>query len=396
MPSKDAAGPSTRSVHAGGTRDPDRGLLVTPICLSSTFFFRNTQELTDYIEGRRDSHFYSRYSNPTVEAVEEKLAALEGAEKALCFGSGMAAISSLLLSQLKQGDHVVATRDLYGGTYDLLTHVLPRWGIGVTLTPSNETRALDRAIRPNTRLVYTETPTNPTLTVVDLEAVATISRRHGVPCAVDSTFASPMNQRPIAFGFDFVVHSATKYLGGHCDLVGGVVMGSRDRMQEVWQHRKVVGGILDPHPAYLLERGLKTLSLRMERHNENGLQIARHLADHSKVRRVNYPGLPEHPGHEIAARQMSGFGGVISFELDATRETAARFVDSLSLAFLAPSLGGVETLVSQPSLTSHYHLKPEERAAQGISDSLVRLSVGIEDAVDLIRDLDRALEAIQS
>lgn len=395
MPGRDTEGPSTRAVHAGSTSDPDRGPLVTPIHLSSTFSSRNTGELVEYLEGRRDGNFYSRYSNPTVEAVEERLAALEGAEKALCFGSGMAAVSSLLLSQLKQGDHLVATRDLYGGTHELLALLPPRWGIDVTLIPSNETRSLDRAIRPTTRLVYTETPTNPLLAVVDLEAVAAISRRHGVPCAVDSTFASPMNQRPIAFGFDFVVHSATKYLGGHCDLLGGVVMGSRDRMRDVWQYRKVLGGVLDPHPAYLLERGLKTLSLRMERHNENGLQIARHLADHSRIRRVNYPGLPEHPGHEIAARQMSGFGGVISFELDATREETARFVDSLSLASLAPSLGGVETLVSQPSLTSHYHLNPEERAAQGISDSLVRLSVGIEDAVDLIRDLDRALEAIQ-
>ncbi len=394
MPSDDVTGPSTRSVHAGGTRDADRGLLVTPICLSSTFFFRSTQELAEHLEGRRSGHFYSRYSNPTVEAVEAKIAALEGAERGLCFGSGMAAIATLFLSQLKQGDHVVATRDLYGGTYEFLASALPRWGIDVTLTPTNDTRALDAAIGPKTRLVYTETPTNPTLAVVDLEAVAQIARRHGVACAVDSTFASPVNQRPLGFGFDFVLHSATKYLGGHCDLVGGVVVGSRERIHEIGQLRKALGGILDPHPAFLLERGLKTLALRMDRHNQNGLEIASHLADHPKVKRVHYPGLREHPGHGIAVRQMSGFGGVVAFELRATREEAARFVESLELAFLAPSLGGVETLVSQPSATSHFHLKPEERAALGISDSLVRLSLGIEDAADLIRDLDRALDVI--
>ena len=394
MRSHDATGPSTRSVHAGGTRDADRGLLVTPICLASTFFFRSTKDLADHLEGRRAGHFYSRYSNPTVEAVEARIAALEGAEHCLCFGSGMAAIATLFLSLLERGDHVVATRDLYGGTYEFLVRALPRWGIDVTLVPTNDTRALDAAIGSKTRLVYTETPTNPTLAVVDLEAVSRIAHRRGVPCAVDSTFGSPMNQRPIGFGFDFVVHSATKYLGGHCDLVGGAVAGSRQRIQEMAQLRKLLGGILDPHPAYLLERGLKTLGVRMARHNENGLEIARHLVDHARVSRVYYPGLPEHAGHEIAVRQMSGFGGVVAFDLKATKEETARFVESLDLAFLAPSLGGVETLVSQPSMTSHYHLKPEERAALGISESLVRLSIGIEDAADLIRDLDRALDAI--
>ncbi len=396
MSHRDAAGPSTRSVHAGIARDPEHGSISTPIHLSSTYFSRSTQEVIEYLEGRRSINFYSRYSNPTVEAAEEKIAALEGGERCLCFGSGMAAISSLLLSQLRQGDHVVATRELYGGTFEFLQHLLPKWGVTVAFVKPSDLKALDAAVGSSTRLIYTETPTNPTLTIVDLEEVAQIAHRHGIPCAIDNTFASPLNQRPIGCGFDFVVHSATKYLGGHCDLVGGAVVGPRERMKDVWHYRKLLGGVLDPHPAYLLERGLKTLALRMERHNQNGLQISSHLAEHPMVKRVFYPGLPSHPGHEIAKRQMSGFGGVLAFELDATKEETIRFVEALEVAYLAPSLGGVETLVSQPSMTSHYFLAPEEREAQGISDSLVRLALGIEDAVDLIRDLDRALETVSS
>ena len=396
MPSRDYTGSSTRSVHAGRPRDPDQGHITTPIHLSSTFFSRSTQDLVDYHEGRRTANFYSRYSNPTVEAAELKIAALEGGERALCFGSGMAAISSLLLSQLRHGDNVVATRELYGGTFEFLGRMLPRWGISVTFVKPTDLKALASAIGPMTRLIYTETPTNPILTVVDVAGVAEVARRNRIPCAIDNTFASPLNQRPIGLGFDFVVHSATKYLGGHCDLLGGVVVGPRDRMEEVWGHRKLLGGILDPHAAYLLERGMKTLALRMDRHNANGLAIAAHLAGHPRVRKVYYPGLPNHPGHEIAKRQMSGFGGVLAFEVDATKEETTRFVEALELAYLAPSLGGVETLVSQPSMTSHYFLTPQERADQGISDSLVRVALGIEDTPDLIRDLDRALEALPS
>ena len=394
LSSRDAAGPSTRSVHAGRARDPESGAIATPIHLSSTYFARSTKDLVEYLEGRQPLNFYARYSNPTVDAAEEKIAALEGGERALCFGSGMAAISSLLLSQLGQGDHVVATRELYGGTFEVLERMLPRWGITVTFVPPTDLRALEAALGPKTKLVYTESPTNPKLSVVDLRGVAEIARKHGIPCAVDNTFASPVNQRPIGYGFDFVLHSATKYLGGHCDLVGGVVVGARERMKDVWQHRKLLGGILSPHSAYLLERGTKTLALRMERHNQNGLAIASHLAAHPRVRRVYYPGLPDHPGHEIAKKQMSGFGGVLAFEVDGDRAATVRVVEALELAYLAPSLGGVETLVNQPCMTSHYFIAPEERAAQGISDSLVRVALGIEDSADLIRDLDRALETL--
>ncbi len=394
MPSRDAAGPSTRSVHAGRARDPESGHVTTPIHLSSTYFARSTRELVEYLEGRRSANFYARYSNPTVEAAEQKIAELEGGERALCFGSGMAAISTLLLSQLRHGDNVVATRELYGGTFEFLERMLPRWGVSTTFVPSGDPKALAAAVGPATKLIYTESPTNPKLTLVDLRAVAGIASKNRIPCAIDNTFASPINQRPIGLGFDFVVHSATKYLGGHCDLVGGVVVGPRDRMKEVWHHRKLLGGILDPHSAYLLERGTKTLALRMARHNENGLAIAQHLAKHPRVRRVYYPGLADHPGHEIAKGQMSGFGGVLAFEVDATREDTVRVVEALELAYLAPSLGGVETLVSQPSMTSHYFISPEERAAQGISDSLVRVALGIEDAADLIRDLDQALAKV--
>jgi cystathionine gamma-synthase len=394
VPSRDAEGPSTRSVHAGRVRDPESGSITTPIHLSSTYFARTTRDLTEYLEGRRSANFYARYSNPTVEAAEQKVAELEGGERALCFGSGMAAISTFLLSQLRAGDNVVATRELYGGTFELLDRMLPGWGIRTTFVPPADAKALEAAIGPTTKLLYTETPTNPKLTVVDLRAVAEVARKHRIVSAIDNTFASPINQRPLGHGFDFVLHSATKYLGGHCDLVGGVVVGARDRMKDVWHHRKLLGGILDPHAAYLLERGIKTLALRMERHNANGLAVAGHLAKHPRVRRVYYPGLPGHPGHEIAKRQMSGFGGVLAFEVDGDREDTVRVVEALELAYLAPSLGGVETLVNQPSMTSHYFIAPEERAAQGISDSLVRIALGIEDAADLIRDLDRALETL--
>ena len=396
MTSRDATGPSTRSVHAGVARDPDRGDIATPIHLSSTFFSRNTRELVEYLDGRRSINFYGRYANPTVEAAEEKIAALEGGERALCFGSGMAAISTLFLSQLRGGDHVVATRELYGGTFEFLEGMLPSWGIEVTFVPPGNLRALESALTSKTKLVYTESPTNPTLTVVDIEAVAQVAKRRGARSAIDNTFASPINQLPLGYGFDFVVHSATKYLGGHCDLLGGVVVGSREGMRDIWHTRKLLGGTMDPHAAYLLERGLKTLALRVGRHNENGLRIAKHLASHPRVRKVFYPGLPDHPGHEVAARQMAGFGGVLAFEVDATQEETIRFVEALEVAYLAPSLGGVETLVTQPSVTSHRFLAPEERAKQGISDSLVRLSLGIEDAHDLIRDLDRALELVLS
>lgn len=394
LPSRDVTGPSTRSVHAGRSRDPESGAIATPIHLSSTYFAKSTQDLVDYLEGRHPANFYARYSNPTVDVVERKIAELEGGERALCFGSGMAAISSLLLSQLRAGDHVVATRELYGGTFEFLEKMLPRWGVSATFVAPYDLRALEAAIQPSTKLLYTESPTNPKLSIVDLRGVAEIARKHRIPCAVDNTFASPVNQRPIGYGFDFVLHSATKYLGGHCDLVGGVVVGPRDRMKDVWQHRKLLGGILDPHSAYLLDRGIKTLALRMERHNENGLQVARHLEEHARIKHVYYPGLPDHEGHEIARKQMSGFGGVLAFEVDGDRAATVRVVEALELAYLAPSLGGVETLVSQPSMTSHYFLAPEERERQGISDSLVRVALGIEDAVDLIRDLDRALETL--
>ena len=394
LPSRDVTGPSTRSVHAGRARDPESGAIATPIHLSSTYFAKSTQDLVDYLEGRHPANFYARYSNPTVDAVERKLAELEGGERAVCFGSGMAAISSLLLSQLRAGDHVVATRELYGGTFEFLERMLPRWGVTTTFVAPYDLRALEAAIQPTTKMIYTESPTNPKLSIVDLRGVAEIARKHRIPCAVDNTFASPVNQRPIGYSFDFVVHSATKYLGGHCDLVGGVVIGPRDRMKDVWQHRKLLGGILDPHSAYLLERGIKTLALRMERHNSNGLAVARHLKEHARIKHVYYPGLPDHEGHEIAKKQMSGFGGVLAFEVDGDRAATVRVVEALELAYLAPSLGGVETLVSQPSMTSHYFLAPEERARQGISDSLVRVALGIEDAADLIRDLDRALETL--
>jgi cystathionine gamma-synthase len=388
---------STRAVHAGETRVKPHHALTTPIVQTSTFTFAHTNDLVDFMEARMwgdetDRTEYGRYGNPTVAAVERKLANLDSGEAALLFSSGMAAVTTTMLTLLSAGSHVLMTDDCYRRTRQFITKFLSRYGVEATQVPVGDYEALEAAIRPNTRIILSESPTNPYLRVIDVPRLVEIARRHGLKTIIDSTFATPINQRPLEFGVDFVVHSATKYLGGHNDLLAGVVIGSEYMIAGLRETQGMVGAICDPNTAYLLLRGLKTLDLRLARQNDSGLKVARFLERHPVVRRVYYPGLPSHPDHAIACEQMSGFGGVISFELDADLETTGRFVDALQIPYIGPSLGGVESLVGQVALVSYYELSSEERAEIGISDTLVRYAVGIENADDLVADLAQALD----
>jgi cystathionine gamma-synthase len=337
---------------------------------------------------------YGRYGNPTVAGVEARLASLEGAQDAILFASGMAAISTVLLAMLPAGAHVVITDDCYRRTRQFCEVILDRLGIGCSVVPMGDYAALEGAIQPNTRLLISETPTNPYLRVLDLELFSAIARRRGVKTLVDATFATPLNLRPLEWGIDLVVHSATKYLSGHNDLLAGVVAGEAGLLAGLRNTLGVLGAVADPHNAALLQRGLKTLGLRVERQNHNGCQVSAFLESHPNIERVWYPGLASHPDHAAAARQMAAFGGVVSFTVKGDLEAASRFVDSLQIPILAPSLGGVETLVEQPALMSYFEYSPEERLEVGIPGNLVRLSLGVEDAQDLIADLNRALEEV--
>jgi cystathionine gamma-synthase len=368
-----------------------------PIFQTSTFTFTDTADMAAFMEaqaqGRETTRLeYGRYGNPTVAAVERKLADLDGGEAALLFSSGMAAVTVTLLTFLAAGSHVILTDDSYRRTRQFVTEFLVRYQVEATIVPIGDDEALEAAIRPDTRLIFSETPTNPRLRVVDVPRLVEIARQHGLLTIIDSTFATPINLRPLALGADLVIHSATKYLGGHNDLLAGVAVGSREMIGRLRQAQALIGAICDPHTAYLLLRGLKTLALRVAHQNRAGLEVARFLEGHPRVRRVYYPGLPGHPDHAVASRQMRGFGGVVSFELDADLETTGRFVDALRIPYIGPSFGGAEGLVEQVALSAYYELSSEERAAIGISDSLVRLAVGLEDVADLIADLEQALE----
>jgi cystathionine gamma-synthase len=390
---------STRAVHAGEKRAKPYHALTTPIVQTSTFTFADTADVVDYQEGRlggtdKERTEYGRYGNPTVAAAERKLADLDGGQAALLFSSGMAAVTVTLLSSLSAGCHVVMTDDCYRRTRQFLTEFLSRYDVAVTQVRVGDYEALEAAIQPNTRLILSESPTNPYLRVVDIPRLVEIARRHGLRTVIDSTFATPINQRPLEFGVDLVLHSATKYLGGHNDLLAGVAIGSEAMIADLREMQGMVGALCDPHTAYLLLRGLKTLELRVARQNETGLKVARFLEGHPSVRRVYYPGLSSHPDYPVAHEQMGGFGGVVSFELEADLETTGRFVDALQIPYIGPSLGGTESLVIQVAVSTYYDLSSEERAALGISDSLVRLAVGIESAGDLIADLARALDQV--
>jgi len=386
---------STKAVRAGEEVDPRTGAVVTPIFETSVFAFTNTRQLIDAVTEKSSRDVYTRWSNPTITATERKIAELEGAEDSAVFSSGMASISTTVLSFVSSGDHVVSIRDLYGGTVGLFSDFMKRFGVETSFVEATDLNDLESAIKDDTKVVYLETPTNPTLKVVDLAKVGEIVRQKcDGRVLVDNTFASPYNQQPLRFGCDLTIHSATKYLGGHNDVTAGAVAGSRELIDPIKKLRRTLGGVLDPHAAWLLLRGMKTLALRMEKHNLNAQRVAEYLESNPKVRRVYYPGLSTSTQHSIASRQMKGFGGVLSFELEGDLNRTMRFVDSLKLALLGVSLGGSETLVSQPSTASHYFMKPEEREKAGINDSLIRLSLGTEDAEDIIADLEQAFARV--
>jgi cystathionine beta-lyase/cystathionine gamma-synthase len=383
---------ATELIHAGervGTgRTP---ALTTPIYETSTFIFESASAVADYQAQKLDGYLYSRYENPTIVAVEQKLAAVDGAEASLLFGSGMAATSHALLTLLGQGDEVVCSAAIYGGTYHLIADVLPKFGIVPRFVPLDDLADAARVIGPKTKLVWFESPINPTLRCVDIAAVASACRVSGVLSAIDNTFASPLNQPVLAMGVDLSMQSATKYLNGHSDMTGGVLSGPRRLIDPIAKARRLFGGTLDPQPAYALGRGLKTLALRLAQHNANALAVATALEANPNVARVYYPGLPSHPDHAIARRQMRGFGGMVTIDVRGGQEAAFRAFDRLQVVKRAASLGGVESICSLPILTSHAGMSDRELAAAGVSRGMIRLSIGLEDARDLIEDLEQAL-----
>ncbi|HEX4783406.1 MAG TPA: aminotransferase class I/II-fold pyridoxal phosphate-dependent enzyme [Candidatus Sulfotelmatobacter sp.] len=383
--------PETAAVHGAASLDKKNGPVATPIYQTSTF------EVTDNDEQQRvtaTDRYYTRWGNPTITVAEQAVAALEGVEAARTFASGMGAITTTVLALLKTGDHVVAQRELYGGVSKFFSQWLPRVGIETTLVDTDDYEQQTRAIRPNTRMLYLESPTNPSLRVVDLKKAAALARQHKLISMIDSTFGTPINQHPAEYGIDLVMHSGTKYLSGHADLTCGVVAGRRELMEQIHETRTTLGNCMDPHAAWLLIRGLKTLAVRVGRQNENAQRVAEFLEQHAKVRRVHYPFLNSHPQHAIARAQMSGGGGMVTFEVEGTGEDARRVSEAMSLFTLATSLGGVESLVSIPVLTSHAMISAEQREKMGVNEQMVRLSVGIENADDLIEDLERALQAV--
>lgn len=382
-------GLSTRSIHGHSFKDA-HGSPHLPVYDTTTFTFNTTADLLDVVDGRKPGSLYTRYGmNPSIFAIEETLAALEGAEMAWSFCSGMAAETALFLTHGRAG--IVCIGDAYGGTLELLSSQLPLLGIKTHLILSSEMDQLDGLLAAGAKMVFLETPTNPTLELFDIRALSAQAHAHGALLAVDNTFASPVNQRPLELGADLVVHSATKYLGGHSDLTAGVLMGSRELLMPVWGWRKNLGSMISPATASLLARSLRTLVVRVRQQNESALRIAQAMTAHPKVARVFYPGLADFPGHVLAREQMHGFGGMLSIEVAGGGAEATRVADSLKLFALAPSLGGAESLVTQPCTTTHHGLSPEERNGRGISDALLRLSVGLEDVEDLIADLEKAL-----
>jgi len=391
---KDPPGDSTRAVHGGERSHQASDAVTTPIFQTSTYWFPDSETLKAFQEGRLSRDEYGRYGNPTTRAVERKLAELEGAEEGLLLASGMCAATTLFLALLPQGGHLIVTSDCYRRTRQFIEQYLVKLGVETTVIEPADNKKFDDAIRDDTKLFFTESPTNPYLRVIDVPETARIAHARGVKVVIDSTFASPVNHRALDDGADLVIHSATKYLGGHNDLLAGAVVGSAEHMAPVREATGVLGGVSDANSAYLLLRGMKTLALRMERHNDNALRVARWLEDHPKIRRVWYPGLDSHPDHEVAKRLMSGFGGVVTFEIESDLDGACRFVDACRIPYIAPSLGGVESLIEMPVIMSFWDKTPEQRQALGITDTLVRFSCGIEDAEDLIADLDQALERV--
>ncbi len=400
-------GSSTRAVHGqlDGRRPNAHHALTTPLVQTATYTFTDTADLCAFmdakmwggVEGRGE---YGRYGNPTVQSAEKRIAALENGGDALLFPTGMTAVTNVLLSILPTGSHIIFTDDCYRKTRVFVSAFLRRLGIESAQVAMGDYDALEAAIQPNTRIIISESPTNPYLRVADLEKLAQIARRHrGVKTIIDATFATPVNQKPLDFGIDLVIHSATKYLSGHNDIMAGVAVGDAGLIHALRQSQGMLGGVLDPHAAYLLERGLKTLQLRVQRQNETAQAVAEFLEQHPKVERVWYPGLASHPDYAVAQAQMNGFGGVVSFEIASASgedplHTTSRFIDAMTIPLIAPSLGGVESLIEQPSLMSYYELSTEERLTIGIKDNLVRFAIGIEDTADILADLEQALRVI--
>ena len=391
-PNADLA-PATLAVRAGEETALAHGATQVPIVYSAAFGYADVDLWLDAALGRAPGYIYSRNTNPTVHAFEEKVRILEGAEAATSFSTGMAAVSNTLFALLAPGDRVVSVKDTYGGTNQLFVDFLPRIGVQVELCDTSDYEAIEAAIAEGCRLVYLESPTNPTLKVMDIARLSAAAHEVGAIVVADNTFATPINQNPLALGTDLVLHSATKFLGGHADALGGVLCGAPELIAKVYHYREITGASLDPMAAYLLVRSMKTLALRVRQQNESALRIAQWLEQQPAVAAVYYPGLETHPNHDVAARQMRGYGGVLSFMLDGGFDAVKRVLPRLRLAHLAANLGAVETLAGVPATTSHVECTAEEREAMGIPEGLVRYSVGIEDAGDLIRDLEQALAA---
>ena len=395
-------GASTKSVHGGAPRKKGFHSLTTPIVQSATYTFENTAKLIEFLDakvygGELDREEYGRYGNPSVWSVENRIAELEGAEDAAVYPSGMSAVTSLFLTVLRPDTHIIMTDDCYRRTRQFCETTLKKFGVATTVVPMGDYEALEAAIVPRkTRFIFTETPTNPYLRVADLNRLVELGKQYRAMTLIDTTFATPVNLRPLEFGVDFVLHSATKYFGGHNDVLAGVIAGSRARIKALKDARGVLGNVIDPHQAFLIERGLKTLAVRVRHQNETASEVAQFLEDHPKIERVFYPGLASHPDHDLAKAQMSGFGGVVSFQVAGGLDDTSGFIDRLRIPYIAPSLGGTESLIEQPAYVSYYDLSADERRAIGIEDNLVRLALGIEDTEDIIADLDQALSKVPS
>jgi len=386
-------GLSTTAVHAGEERQKLGNSMTDPIFCAATYTFADTQAALDFVTKKLPREEYSRYGNPSEKVAERKLAALEGGEAALCYSSGMSAVAGLLLARLQSGDEVILFDECYHRTRELCVKHLGKFGVVTHLIPACDYDRLEAAINPATKLLLSETPTNPHLSVVDLERFVALGKKYGVETAIDSTLATPMNLRPLSYGVDYVIHSCTKYLSGHNDMLGGVVIGSAEKIEPLRKFRGVIGMVNGPHSIYLLLRGLKTFELRMRRHNENGQALAEFLASHPRVEKVYYPGLPSHPYYQVARQTMSGFGGLVTFKVkDADAKQTAAVVDAVRIPRIGPSLGGVESLIEQPIVMSYHDFTPEQRRAVGIADNMIRISCGIENTEDLMQDLKQALE----
>ena len=383
---------STKTVHAGEKVNEETGALPTPIYQTSTFGFKNTNEILSALEGKK--YLYSRWSNPTVKALESKISILENGEETLAFGSGMAAISTTILTFLEKNDHVIISRNVYGGTFDFSSTLLNRLGIKVTFLNFSDTELIEKSIQENTRLIYFETPANPTMIINDIKKIVSISRENKIMTAVDSTFASPVNQNPLDMKVDLVLHSGTKYINGHSDILLGTVTGSKKLIDKIKETRTILGGVLDPNSAFLALKGVKTLDLRVKKQNQSAMKLAEFLEQNKKVDKVHYPGLKSNKYNKIATKQMRGYGGMLSFEVKGGLKNAKIVLENLKICTLGASLGGVESLVVSPAISSHSAMPKKEREKSGIKDSLIRVSVGIEDEQDIINDFKQSLEKI--